>query len=349
MQVAATDSMLDRPRRFRQHFCRVSILLLIGLGLLLVACEPLAPDDQSQQVIVVTATTLPTSRPTGTPPIFTPLPTRIEVTPTPTLNVQPTETLPPCAETEGRVLEATFESTIIEEAIPYRVYVPPCFFISGKRYPYVILLHGSTFDYTQWTDGLGVQAVMDEALSDSLNPLPPMVLVMPDGDLLMQENIFDEGLSYENVILDELIPSVESQYCVWAEKAGRAIGGISRGGFWAFSIAFRHLNEFSAVGGHSAVFDEEIAPSINDPLELAQTISPANAQRIYLDVAQSDPAEANMTAISNILRLNGVLHTYEISPTGEHDNEYWTARVLDYLRFYAAAWPINAAELPSCF
>ncbi|MBI5930159.1 MAG: hypothetical protein HY862_12680 [Chloroflexi bacterium] len=326
-----------------------SFLVLVGIIILVVACEPLAPDDQSQQVIVVTATALPSPRPSATPPFVTPLPTRIEATATPTLAPRSAITLPSCDETEGRVLDATFTSMIIEGDIPYRMYVPPCFFTSGQRYPYVILLHGSTFNYTQWTDDLGVQTVMDEELADPLNPLPPMVLIMPDGDLLMQENTFDEEASYENVILDELIPAVESQYCLWTEREGRAIGGISRGGFWAISIAFRHQDLFSAVGGHSPVFDEGIAPPLNDPLQLAQTIPPTSQLRIYLDVTQTDIAEANVTALSNILRSNGVLHTYEISPTGNHDNEYWAAHVLDYLMFYGENWPRDAAELPSCF
>ncbi|CAG0988476.1 partial Endo-1,4-beta-xylanase Z, partial [Anaerolineae bacterium] len=300
-------------KKLRLSHIPTSIFVLIGILLLVVACEPLAPDDQSQQVIVVTATPLPSPRPSATPPFVTALPTRVEATVTPTIATRPTVSLPPCEETEGRVLDATFTSTIMENEVPYRMYLPPCFFITGQRYPYVILLHGSTFDQTQWTDGLAVQTVMDEQLADPLNPLPPMVLVMPYGDYLMQENIFDEGASYENVILDELVPTVESQYCLWSNREGRAIGGISRGGFWSVSIAFRHQDLFSAAGGHSPVFDDDLAPPLYDPLQLAETLPPTTQLRIYLDVTQSDIAEANVTGVSNILRLNGVEHTYEIS------------------------------------
>lgn len=340
---------MRKVNKLRFPSCPASLFVLVGILMLMGACEPLAPEDESQQVIVVTATSLPSPQPSATPPLVTPLPTRIQATATPTVGILPTVDLPPCNETEGRILDGSFASVIIEEDVPYRMYVPPCFFITGQRYPYVILLHGSTFDQTQWTDALGVQTIMDERLADPLNPLPPMVLIMPYGDLLMQENIFDEGASYEDVILDELIPTVESEYCLWTEREGRAIGGISRGGFWAVSIAFRHQDLFSAVGGHSPVFDEGLAPALNDPLQLAQTIPPTTQLRIYLDVTQSDIAESNVTAVSNILRLNGVSHTYEISPTGDHDNEYWSAHVLEYLMFYGENWPRNAANLPSCF
>ncbi len=78
-----------------------SFLVLVGIIILVVACEPLAPDDQSQQVIVVTATALPSPRPSATPPFVTPLPTRIEATATPTLAPRSAITLPPCDETEA--------------------------------------------------------------------------------------------------------------------------------------------------------------------------------------------------------------------------------------------------------
>lgn len=54
----------------------------------------------------------------------------------------------------------------------------------------------------------------------------------------------------ENVFLTEFMPLLESTYRV--DTAQRAIGGISRGGSWAYEIAFRHPQLFRAVGGHSA-------------------------------------------------------------------------------------------------
>jgi enterochelin esterase-like enzyme len=194
-----------------------------------------------------------------------------------------------------------------------------------------------------------VQTALDEGLADPLNALPPMVLVMPDGGALEAENIFDEGASFEDMILDELIPEVERRFCVWNEAQGRAIGGISRGGFWSFSMALRHPNRFAAVGGHSPYFAPDIAPPSHDPLQLARTLPQGTPLRIYLDNASGDDGEAYILEMSNILRANNILHTYEISPSGGHDNGYWTAHVRDYLGFYGATWPKDAAQLPSCF
>jgi enterochelin esterase-like enzyme len=247
------------------------------------------------------------------------------------------------------VIEGALDSAIAGQLVPYRLYLPPCFYSSGRRYPYVILLHGSGFTYTQWTDDIGVQTAMDEGLSNPLNALAPMALIMPEGGVLQEENFFDTGQSFEDLILDELIPTVESQFCLWNDAMGRAIGGISRGGFWAFSIAFRHPGFFAAVGGHSPFFVEDNAPPSHNPLDLAYNITQTTPLRIFLDNARDDSGGPNVIALSNILRANNVLHTYEISPTGGHDNGYWTAHVRDYLRFYGADWPKDVAGLPTCF
>jgi S-formylglutathione hydrolase FrmB len=176
-----------------------------------------------------------------------------------------------------------------------------------------------------------------------------MVLVMPDGELLSELNDAPEGQSYENVIIDELIPSVEADFCLWGSRQGRAIGGISRGGFWAFSIAFRHPDLFSALGGHSPHFEIDNAPPDINPLSLANSVSLGKFPlRIYMDNATNDYVGTNALQISEILRQRGIDHQYLINPTGNHDMDYWSAHTAEYMSFYGQAWPRDPSSLPSC-
>lgn len=325
-------------------------VLLLLLLLLIAACEPLAPNGNQQgAVIVVTNTPTAPGPITLTPPLTTALPTRVLPTSTPTVFQPPTPTVEPCDEPTGRVISNVMFSQLIGGEVDYRVYVPPCFFQTLRRYPYVILLHGSGYNYTQWTTDLGVQEIMDARIFDTDNPLPPMVLVMPEGGDLQEINFFESGSSFENLILDELMPEIERQFCVWASPEGRAIGGISRGGFWALSIAFRNPDSFSAVGAHSPGIFEDNAPSTHNPLDLAFSVSADIPLRIFIDNPRSDLAADNIIALSNTLRSNNVQHTYEISPSGTHDNEYWAAHLDDYLNFYGDNWPTDPASYPSCF
>jgi enterochelin esterase-like enzyme len=233
------------------------LLLLAALTIFLLGCDPLAPEP-TPIVIVLTATPtpVPTAVPSATPTI-TPTPTP-EPTATPTFSL-PTPWV--CNETKGRVLDLTFESKVARQTMPYRIYLPPCYTQTGKRYPYVILMHGSDRDEKEWTDLLKAHEAMDAGLA--LGALPPMILVMPGhgkalpstGNTLANMNSFVKGQSWESLILDELMPAIERSFCTWNDREGRAIGGISRGGFWAFSIAFRNPSLFSAIGGHSPFFD----------------------------------------------------------------------------------------------
>ena len=107
-----------------------------------------------------------------------------------------------------------------------------------------------------------------------------------------RDNSFPPKASYETVVLDELMPAVERDFCTWNDRDHRAIGGISRGGFWAYEIALRHPDMFGIVGGHSAAFDAGNAPAAFNPLELALNapfLTDANL-RMYLDNGADDPA-----------------------------------------------------------
>ncbi len=343
---------------------RYLIVLFVCLTLFgLLACEPLAP-DQTPQYIVVTGETPDTVMiPSQTPPVVqtgqpgasgagsvsgagvvnTPLPTD---TPPPVPTALPSATPFVCAQTAGQMFVSSFFSAITGEEVTFEIYLPPCFYDTLQRYPYVILLHGTSYDDTMWVD-LDAPGAMDRGVSKG--SLPPMVLVMPDGGLLSEYNDLPEGASYETVILEELIPAVERDFCLWGSPQGRALGGISRGGFWAFSIALRHPELFSALGGHSPHFEPDNAGPATNPLDLALTASlDKTPLRIYMDHATDDYVGTYASLMSELLRSRNVPHEYIINPTGNHDTAYWSAHVADYLAFYGAQWPLNAAELPSC-
>ncbi len=314
------------------------------LILILVACDPLTPiPTPTAQVIIVTPPPSVTPMPSPTAPATrTPLPTR-------TPNVTATATIPPC-EAEGGTMLAfeDFRSEVARETLPYRVYIPPCYLELQKRYPYVFLLHGQGSDEVQW-DRLGIDEALDQGIR--LNAIAPMILVMPYTGSIANRDSFPPDPSYETVLLDELLPAIERDFCTWNDAAYRGIGGISRGGFWAFSIGMRHPDIFSRIGGHSAIFDESNAPPAFNPLDLALNASFLDAAdlRIYMDNGANDTAaQQGQELLSSRLSDRGIPHTYLIHPVGDHDETYWQAHVAEYLEFYARDWPRDPAELPSC-
>ncbi|MBN1678809.1 MAG: hypothetical protein JW966_00860 [Anaerolineae bacterium] len=327
--------------------------------IVLAACEPLAPEQTPQYIVVTGETPISASSAalaaspdgpalTAEPPaavgaVNTPVPSPTPIPP-PTGTPSPTPYV--CAETSGRLLNLSLRSAVTGDEFLYDLYLPPCFFDTFQRYPYVVLLHGTGYDHTMWQE-LDALALLDQGIRDGT--LPPMVLVMPDGSELAELNDQPDGASYETMILDELLPTIESDFCLWGGRRGRAIGGISRGGFWAFSMAFRHADMFSAVGGHSPHFDPEHAFPENNPLDLAEQTNLAKFPlRIYIDHAAEDYVGTYAAVMSDILYQHGVEHDYLINPTGDHDMDYWSVHTLEYLSFYGEQWPRDVTELPSC-
>lgn len=250
-----------------------------------------------------------------------------------------------CAETAGRVERQAYRSEIARTNMYYSVYLPPCYDQTTTRYPVIYLMHGSNEDDGQWVR-LGLPPVLDAGIADGT--MPPVIAVMPFGEWIANQNQFDR-VSWANVFLDELMPLAESTYRIDARRETRAIGGISRGGFWALQLAFRHPDLFSAVGGHSAFLDDYHAPPEFNPLRLAANAPDIDQLRITLDRGKDDYAAPGLDLMDERLKARGVPYQYTVYPEGQHYLTYWKQHVAEYLRFYVEAWTAPAQPAAPVF
>lgn len=311
---------------------------------LLTACKGALPQAvPTQPSQTPTPTVVPTRQPTSTStptltvtcsPTATPTPLPPTLTATPTFTALPPTPTPACTETQGRVETGTFASAIIGSEQPYRVYLPPCYDAGQDRYPVLYMLHGYPFDDSHW-DEIGIDEAADAGIA--AGTLPAFIIAMPGAD---NEGTYTRTSggpgSFETVLLDEFMPFIEATYRASDRAAGRAIGGMSRGGVWSLEIAFLHPDRFGTVGGHSVALSVNQAPPRYDPLYLAA--DPAvRSLRIYLDVGRDDWAWEGMEELHAALTAAAVAHDYQVYE-GYHGDDYWSAHVEEYLAFYAAQW-----------
>lgn len=234
----------------------------------------------------------------------------------------------------GITTRETYPSPTLGQGMFYTVYTPPCYDTSADPYPVIYLMHGSNDDDNQWVR-LGFTELLDERILSG--QMPPVVVVMPFGNLIANRNQFD-SFSWNYIFLNELMPDAEANYNISDQQADRVIGGISRGGFWAYQLAFANPDLFSAVGGHSAFFDLYHAdPSVN-PLDLALTAPNIDEMRLWLDRGIDDFADDGLDIMNERLIERGADFTYTIHPEGEHNNIYWSAHITEYLDFYVQDW-----------
>jgi enterochelin esterase-like enzyme len=270
-----------------------------------------------------TATATPTATPTPTP-----TPTN---TPTPTLT--PT---PACTETSGYVAKDDYASQATNQEEAYRIYIPPCYdhpSQAERRYPVLYLLHGWPYDDAHW-DNLGVDEAADIGIAAEV--LPPFLIVMPKGREQPYVGTSGGERSFEGQVVDDLIPHVDQTYRTRADREGRAIGGISRGGVWALEIAFMHTELFSTVGAHSPALSVNMAPQAYDPFYLLNNPS-VNMLRIYLDAGEDDWAREKTEALHQALEEQRIASEFVVH-AGRHVNSLWESNVVAYLAFYTAGW-----------
>ncbi len=261
-------------------------------------------------------------------------------TPQPTMAPIPSPTTTPCLES-GRIVTGTYESESAGIS-PYRVYLPPCYDDSAYVYPTLYMLPGNIHTDSVW-DYLGLDDAAEKAIKRG--EIPPLIIVMAGGGQL--SNFTSGGpWSYESVIMDDLIPHIERTYCSWQDPAGRAIGGMSRGGYWALEIAFRHADQFASVGGHSAaLYDLYGGPDV-----VPQSTGLANDLgdlRIYFDVGENDWVIPNVQKLHEDMELAGKAHVWIVNE-GWHADAYWASHTAEYITWYSEPWSMQRESYPLC-
>src|SRR5438270_6341808 len=134
------------------------------------------------------------------------------------------------------------------------IYTPPGYQKGSRRYPVLYLLHGSNDTAAGWTMAGNANFVLDNLLAEK--KMQPMIVVMPFGHATpFGERMAAGGATndavFENYLLQDVVPTVETQYRVTPGRQNRALVGLSMGGGQALKIGLGHLNLFSAVGSFS--------------------------------------------------------------------------------------------------
>lgn len=146
--------------------------------------------------------------------------------------------------------DVTFHSKALQRDMPYRVVMPsdPT---SGKKLRTVYLLHGGGGGFRDWTNYSDVAKYAEDGL----------ILVMPEGNSSYYANAAERPQDrYEDYIVKDLIEDVESKFPAMSSCEGRAIAGVSMGGFGAVNLALHHPQLYAFAGGISAALDAPSRP-----------------------------------------------------------------------------------------
>jgi putative tributyrin esterase len=243
-------------------------------------------------------------------------------------------------------------SAALGRTMKYRVLLPEGYERSDERYRVLYLLHGLTGDYMDWSTRTDLAAIARGV---------PLVIVMPDGENAWYTNAADKGPRFEDYIADDLVKDVESKYRVIRSRYGRAIAGLSMGGYGALKIGLKRPGTFAAAGGFSSAlgvtdpkFDDGLTAykeqlykiygpagsetrTANDILLIAEKAVPARAPALYLDCGTEDGLLDSNRELVAALKKRGVAYEYHEVP-GAHTWQYWNRRVEVFLPWLMRAF-----------
>ena len=216
----------------------------------------------------------------------------------------------------GPVLEAApippgletveFHSPAVDRRMKFDIVLPEAYYHSDERYPVLYLLHGVMQNYTIWGRNLGA-AFYARNLND-------MILVLPDGGnswfINYASSAEGQTNNWEDHIIEDVIAYVDANFRTLARREGRAISGLSMGGFAAFSLGLRHPEMFISIGSTSGA------------LAYARTSATAIRAGIDRKPAPRDPQrQARIDAaddlISAIIDIPGFSRQDERTPKGD--------------------------------
>ena len=135
-----------------------------------------------------------------------------------------------------------------------------------KRYPVLYLQHGMGEGETSWTLQGKMQHIMDNAIAKG--EAVPMIVVMESGDIKAPmgrgQGMGDYGASFYPVLLNDLIPYIDSNFRTKTDRDNRAMAGLSWGGHQTFDIVFNNMDKFAWLGTFSgAIFGLDVKTAYN--------------------------------------------------------------------------------------
>ncbi|HWC97358.1 MAG TPA: alpha/beta hydrolase-fold protein [Candidatus Sulfopaludibacter sp.] len=233
----------------------------------------------------------------------------------------------------GELTPVEYDSKSLGTRRRMRVYTPPGYSASVK-YPVLYLLHGIGGTDTEWTASCHANNVIDNLLSEG--KVPAMVIVFPDGN--SSRTVADlanggrgaapaagRGMNmdawltpFENDLLKDIIPFVDSHYSVYTDRDHRALAGLSMGGGQTLNIGLVHPETFAWVGGFSSAPDTRQPPTalVPDPSV------PKQLKLIWLGCGNKDGLIRISQAVHQYLKQNGVAHIWHVDGNA-HDTTEW--------------------------
>lgn len=254
-----------------------------------------------------------------------------------------------------------FESKLVGAPLPYNVILPAGYrddAAKQRRYPVIYLLHGLSGSADNW--------VSDRTRLADYAAKYPFIVVVPEGrNGWYTDSATAPAEKFESYLVKELIPDVDTRFRTLPTREGRAVAGLSMGGYGSLKFGLKYPTLFAfagsmsgALGAASWLPDEKmlafVRPSLarvygpanepdnetrkaNDIFRLVRELTPEQIKSLpflYLDCGTEDILINDNRNFSALLIEKKVPHEFRQRPGG-HTWPYWDRQVQEILKLAA--------------
>ena len=236
--------------------------------------------------------------------------------------------------------DVTFHSAALGRDMPYRVLLPETV-APGSKLAVVYLLHGNGGSYRDWSNYSDVARYAANGL----------ILVMPEGGSSYYMNAVERPRDkYEDYLVHDLVQDVEARFPARADRANRALIGVSMGGFAAVKIGLSYPDRFVFAGAISPAIDVperrftwmrasqyrrfqtifgpwgSAERQARDPFVLVRSVDGKALPYFYVTAGEQEPLLEPVRRFGTALKLRGIAYEFHTKPGG-HDWGEWDAQI----------------------
>lgn len=245
----------------------------------------------------------------------------------------------------GTVSRIWYDSPALGLERRMTVYTPAGYETSGKRYPVLYLLHGMGGDEEAWISLGRTAQILDNLIAQG--KAKPMIVVMPNGNAsqeaapgessrgmvppTMQLPKTMEG-SYEQAF-PEIVEFIDKNYRTIKSKSGRAIAGLSMGGFHSLHISKQYPDMFNYIGLFSAAImpNKEVSSPIYENMEGKLKVQfDKNPALYWIAIGKTDFLYKANEEYRKLLDEKGYKYTYYESDEG-HIWKNWRIYLTEFV------------------